>query len=33
MGFKINKRTADIFALNYNKIKNLEGWGDLSINN
>ena len=27
------KEPSDIFALNYNKIKNLEGWGDLSINN
>ena len=24
---------SDIFDLNYNKIKRLEGWGDLSINN
>ena len=30
---KLIKEPADIFALNYNKIKNLEGWGDLSINN
>ena len=27
------KKPSDIFDLNYNKIKNLEGWGDLSINN
>ena len=27
------KEPSDIFALDYNKIKNLEGWGDLSINN
>ena len=30
---KLIKEPADIFALNYNKIKNLEGWGELSINN
>ena len=30
---KLIKEPSDIFALNYNKIKNLEGWGDLSINN
>ena len=27
------KEPSDIFNLNYNKIKNLEGWGELSINN
>tara|TARA_Y100000768_G_scaffold386855_1_gene376314 strand:- start:871 stop:2904 length:2034 start_codon:yes stop_codon:yes gene_type:complete len=27
------KEPSNIFNLNYNKIKNLEGWGDLSINN
>ena len=27
------KEPSNIFELNYNKIKNLEGWGDLSINN
>jgi DNA ligase (NAD+) len=27
------KEPANIFDLDYNKIKNLEGWGDLSINN
>jgi len=27
------KEPADIFKLNYNKIKELEGWGELSINN
>ena len=27
------KKPSDIFNLNYNKIKKLEGWGDLSINN
>jgi DNA ligase (NAD+) len=27
------KKPSDIFDLNYNKIKKLEGWGDLSINN
>ena len=27
------KEPSDIFNLNYNKIKKLEGWGDLSINN
>jgi len=30
---KLIKLPADIFKLNYYKIKNLEGWGDLSINN
>ena len=30
---KIIKEPSDIFNLNYNKIKELEGWGDLSINN
>ena len=27
------KEPSDIFILNYNKIKKLEGWGELSINN
>ena len=27
------KTPQDIFKLNYNKIKKLEGWGDLSIKN
>jgi DNA ligase (NAD+) len=27
------KEPSDIFDLNYNKIKKLEGWGELSINN
>ena len=27
------KKPSDIFNLNYDKIKKLEGWGDLSINN
>ena len=27
------KEPSDIFELNYNKIKKLEGWGELSINN
>jgi NAD-dependent DNA ligase (contains BRCT domain type II) len=27
------KEPAEIFKLNYNKIKKLEGWGELSINN
>ena len=27
------KEPSDIFNLNYNKIKKLEGWGELSINN
>ena len=27
------KEPSDIFKLNYNKIKKLEGWGELSINN
>ncbi len=30
---KIIKTPSDIFNLNYDKIKNMEGWGDLSINN
>ncbi len=30
---KLIRKPADIFKINYNKIKNLEGWGDLSINN
>ena len=33
MGFKLIKEPSDIFDLNYNKIKKLEGWGELSINN
>jgi len=32
-GLKLINEPADIFRLNYNKIKNLEGWGDLSIKN
>ena len=27
------KKPSDIFAIDYNKIKDLEGWGKLSINN
>jgi len=30
---KIIEKPSDIFQLNYDKIYNLEGWGDLSINN
>ena len=30
---KIVREPSDIFQLDYNKIKNLEGWGDLSIEN
>ncbi len=30
---KIVREPSDIFKLDYNKIKNLEGWGDLSIEN
>ena len=30
---KLIREPADIFNLNYNKIKNLEGWGEISINN
>ena len=30
---KLIKEPSDIFNLNYYKIKNLEGWGELSINN
>ena len=31
LGFKFIKEPSDIFDLNYNKIKKLEGWGELSI--
>ncbi len=27
------RQPSDIFTINYNKIKNLDGWGELSINN
>ncbi len=30
---KLIKEPSDIFSLDYNKIENLEGWGELSINN
>ncbi len=30
---KLIKEPSDIFKLNYNKIRNFEGWGDLSIDN
>ena len=30
---KFIREPADIFRLNYDKIKNLDGWGELSINN
>ncbi len=30
---KLIKKPSDIFEINYNSIKNLEGWGELSINN
>ena len=30
---KLIKIPSDIFELNYNKISNLEGWGDTSIKN
>ena len=30
---KFLKEPSDVFKLNYNKIKNLEGWGELSISN
>jgi len=30
---KLIRKPSDIFTINYNKIKNLEGWGELSINN
>ncbi len=30
---KLISKPSDIFDINYNKIKNLEGWGELSINN
>ena len=32
-GLDLIKEPSDIFNLNYNKIKNVEGWGELSINN
>ena len=30
---KLIRKPSDIFNINYNKIKGLEGWGELSINN
>ena len=30
---KLIRKPSDIFTINYNNIKNLEGWGELSINN
>ena len=30
---KIIRKPSDIFLINYDKIKNLDGWGELSINN
>ena len=30
---KLIKKPSDIFTIDYNKIKNLDGWGNLSINN
>ncbi len=30
---KLVRKPSDIFTINYNKIKNLEGWGELSIDN
>ena len=30
---KLVRKPSDIFEINYNKIKDLEGWGQLSINN
>jgi len=30
---KLIRKPSDIFTINYNNIKNLEGWGKLSINN
>ena len=30
---KLIRKPSDIFSLNYEKIENLEGWGELSINN
>ena len=34
LGFKkLIKEPSDIFELNYDKIKKLEGWGELSISN
>ncbi len=30
---KLISKPSDIFDINYNKIENLEGWGELSINN
>ncbi len=31
--FNLIKKPSDIFELNYNKIKKIEGWGEVSINN
>ena len=30
---KLIKEPSDIFNLNYKKIRNLEGWGDISLEN
>ena len=30
---RLIRKPSDIFSINYNKIKDLEGWGNLSINN
>ena len=30
---KLIRKPSDIFTINYSRIKNLEGWGELSINN
>ncbi len=30
---KLIRKPSDIFSLDYKKIENLEGWGELSINN
>ena len=33
LGLNLIKEPSDIFKLDYEKIKNLDGWGELSINN
>ena len=33
MESKFNKKPSDIFVIKYEKLKSLEGWGELSISN